>query len=123
MENLVRIAKYSKSDDGFIHLGYNEYHVTYLSSNKFHILRIVVNGRITNRTVNLLNYFKSGYRNSILLAISDYKNNRIKDQSITKKKLLITNFKSNMILNNIKNYLLPINKEETRNYLTKYELI
>ena len=85
MENNFKVAKYEKTDEGFKHLGYDEYQITYLKGNKPHQIRVVVNGILTNRVINLIDG-NSGYKNQILLAISDVKNVKIDlTQSLTKK--------------------------------------
>jgi hypothetical protein len=127
MENLIKIAKYEKTEQGFNHIGYDEYKITYGKSQKLHRLRIIVNGQSTEHTINLIGGC-SGYKDNILLAISDYKNGRLKsDPNSVVKKLItlsvLSQIYSKEIVRNVKNYLLPINKEEKRDILTKFELI
>ena len=127
MENIFKVAKYQKTDTGFIHMGYDEYVITFCKSKKVHLLRIVVNGQFTEHTINLVDGY-SGYKNNILKSISDYKNGRLKsDPNHVVKKTIsfgaITQIYSKTIVNNVKNYLMGINKEERRDTLTKFELI
>ena len=127
MENLIKIAKYEKTEQGFNHIGYDEYSVTYIKGKKPHLIRIVVNGILTNRNINLIDG-KSGYKNQILSAISDVKNAKIDltQRPSEKKKVAlgyIGTFYSKLIVRNVKNYLIGINKEESRDILTKFELI
>lgn len=127
MENVFKVAKYEKTETGFTHIGYDEYVITYCKSNKVHRLSIVVNGQRTKHTINLVDGC-SGYKNNILNAISDYKNGRLKiaSNSFVKKTITInaiSQIYSKSIVNNVKNYLMGINKEEKRDTLTKFELI
>ncbi len=127
MENIFKIAKYQKTDTGFTHMGYDEYIITYCKSKKVHLLRIVVNGRLTDSTINLVEGC-SGYKTNILKAISDYKNNRLKSDpnGVVKKTIsfsAIVQIYSKNIVNNVKTYSMGINKEEKRDRLTKFELI
>lgn len=127
METNFRVAKYEKLDTGFNLIGYDEYLVTYLKGKKPHLIRIVVNGILTNRNINLIDG-KSGYKNQILSAISDYKNGKVSLNNVVSEKKKVTlgyidTFYSKLIVNNVKTYLLGINKEMNRDRLTKYELI
>lgn len=127
MENKFKVAKYEKTETGFTLIGYDEYDIAYCKSKKAHLLRIVVNGRLTNSTINILDG-KSGYKNNILKAISDYKNGRLKSDpnGVVKKTITfsaIAQIYSKNIVNNVKTYLMGINKEESRDRLTKFELI
>lgn len=127
MENIFKVAKYEKNEAGFTHIGYDEYVITYCKSKKVHLIRIVVNGQFTEHTINLIDG-SSGYKKSILNAISDYKNGRLKSNpnQIVKKTITfgaISQIYSKNIVNNVKNYLIGINKEERRDTLTKFELI
>jgi hypothetical protein len=127
METNFRIAKYEKLDTGFNLIGYDEYSVTYLKGKKPHLIRIVVNNILTNRNINLIDG-KSGYKNQILSAISDYKNGKISMNNVVSDKNKVTlsyigTFYNKLIVHNVKNYLMGINKEEGRDRLTKYELI
>lgn len=127
METLFKVAKYEKSESGFNLIGYDEYSVTYLKGKKAHQLRIVVNGILTTRVINLVEG-RSGYKNQILSAVSDYKNGRISLNNIVSERKRVTlgyigTFYSKLIVRNVNNYLIGINKEESRDRLTKYELI
>jgi hypothetical protein len=127
MENLIKIAKYEKTEQGFNHIGYDEYRITYGKAQKVHQLRIIVNGQSTEHKINLVDGC-SGYKNTILSAISDYKNGRLKSNpnEIVKKTISLNTLSqiySKAIIRNVKEYLLGINKEEKRDTLTKFELI
>jgi len=127
MENLIKIAKYEKTEQGFNHIGYDEYRITYGKAQKVHQLRIIVNGQYTEHKINLIDGC-SGYKHALLSAISDYKNCRLKNypnQSVKKtiKLDVLQQIYSKNIIANVKNYLLTINKEEKRDTLTKFELI
>lgn len=127
MENIVKIAKYEKTEQGFNHIGYNEYRITYSKAQKVHQLRIIVNGQSTEHKINLVDGC-SGYKNNILSAISDYKNSRLKSNPnhIVKKIVTLSALSqiySKAIIRNVKKYLLGISKEEKRDTLTKFELI
>ena len=126
MEKQFKVAKYKKTDEGFTHLGYDEYQITYIKGKKLHQLRIVVDGILTTRIINIIDG-KSGYKNQILSAISDVKNGKINITQIVseKKKVKLSYIEthSKLILNNVNNYLMTINKEESRDILTKFELI
>ena len=127
MENIFKVAKYQKTDTGFTHMGYDEYVITFCKSKKVHLLRVVVNGRFTEHTINLIDG-SNGYKNVILKAISDYKNGKLKSNpnQVVKKIMTfseIVKIYSKPIVSNVTNYLLGINKEERRDTLTKFELI
>jgi len=127
MENIFKVAKYEKTETGFNHVGYDEYVITYGKARKVHLLRLIINGQYTDHTINLVDG-TSGYKKVILAAISDYKNGRLKSDPnhIVKKTITfstIVQIYSKSIVNNVKNYLMGINKEEKRDTLTKFELI
>jgi hypothetical protein len=127
METVFKVAKYEKTDDGFNHLGYDEYLITYIKGKKPHQIRIVVNGILSTKVINLVDG-KSGYKNQILAAISEIKNGKISMNNIVSAKKKVTlayidTFYSKLIVRNVKNYLIGINKEERRDTLTKFELI
>ena len=127
MENIFKVAKYEQTESGFNHLGYDEYLITYIKGKKPHQIRIVVDGILSTKVINLIDS-NSGYKNQILLAISEIKNGKIKSKDIVSEKKKVTlsyigTFYSKLIVKNVKNYLIGINKEERRDTLTKYELI
>lgn len=127
MEKQFKVAKYKKTDEGFTHLGYDEYQITYIKGKKLHQLRIVVDGILTTRIINIIDG-KSGYKTQILSAISDVTNTKINLTQKTSGKKDVTlgyieTFYNKLIVRNIKDYLIPINKEENRDILTKFELI
>lgn len=127
MENNFKVAKYEKTDEGFNHIGYDNYLITYIKGKKPHQLRIVVNGILSTRIINLVDG-NSGYKTQILTAISEIKNEKINLKVIVseRKKLTLaylSTFYSKLIVNNVKKYLIGINKEESRDTLTKFELI
>jgi len=125
MQNIFKIAKYEQTESGFNHLGYDEYYITYLKGLKAHEIRIVVNGILSNQKINLVEP-SIGYKAQILAAISDIKNNKIKQTQLVSKFLKLTHLKSiysKNIIRNIEQYLISINKEERRDTLTAYELI
>jgi hypothetical protein len=125
MENIFKIAKYSKENDIFVHQGYDEYSITYLKGLKVHQIRIVVNGFLTKETINLTSY-KGGYKNKILLAIKDFKENSQNCKTRVTKRIsidYIKQFYSKLVIKNIENYLLNISKEESRDKLTECGLI
>jgi hypothetical protein len=127
METNFKVAKYEKTDAGFNHLGYDQYSVTYIKGKKPHQIRVVVNGILSTRVINLIDG-NSGYKNQILSAISEIKNGRVNTNNKVSEKKKVTlsyigTFYSKLIVKNVKNYLIGINKEERRDTLTKYELI
>jgi hypothetical protein len=132
MEKLFKVAKFiEKPGDGdsgigsFQKIGYETYKITFLMGTKIHRLRIVVDGYLTKQSINLLSG-NEGYREKILMAISEYiKNGSNSKNRVTKKVTFeyLENFYSKKIINNIKTYLLPIKKEESRDNITRYGLI
>lgn len=124
METKFRVAKFVNIDNEFEKIGYDEYIITYLKGVKIHQLRIVVNGFLTKEVINLIEG-NSGYKSRILLAIKEYRDNTSNNNKVTNKITLtyLDKFYSKKIVNNVKNYLLSINKEESRDKLTKYGLI
>lgn len=125
METIFKIAKFKLEEEQFTKVGYDEYQVTYINSKKVHLLRIVVNGYPTNQMINLVEG-TSGYKSKILLSIKEY---LIKGQyatNLTTKKITLDylkNFYSKRIIHNVENYLININKEESRDRITKFGLI
>ena len=127
MNTKFKIAKYNKSELGFEHVGYDEYNVTYIKGTKPHQLRVVINGKLTKQKINLID-FSRGYKKVILSAISEYVNDNLetKDNNVVKKSLNLSYIKSiysKTIVKNVENYLLNLNKEESRDILTKFDLI
>lgn len=126
METKFKVAKYQNADGGFVKTGYDEYNVTFLKGLKIHQLRIVVNGYITKQAVNVIS-FHTGYRDKILSAVSEYVRIGSKDtQPLVNKKITLDYlrlFYSKNVVKNIQNYLVNINKSDSRDELTKYQLI
>ncbi len=127
METNFKVARYEKSDEGFKQTGYDEYLITYLKGKKPHQIRIVVDGILSKRIINLIDS-KSGYKAQILAAISEIKNAKIDltQRPSEKKKVTlgyIETLYSKLIVRNVKNHLIGINKEESRDKITKFELI
>ena len=48
-----KVAKFEKVDDKFEFIGYDEYKITYLNSNKINFLRVIVNGKLTKYKINI----------------------------------------------------------------------
>ncbi len=125
MKTIFKVAKYEKTESGFNHLGFDDYTITYLKGTKVHQLRVAVNGILSNQKINLID-FRSGYRKTILEAISEYNNGKLCFKNETKKFVTlnyIKQFYSKTIIRNVENYLLSTNKEESRDKLTKFNLI
>lgn len=127
MENNFKVAKYEKTDEGFNHIGYDEYLITYIKGKKPHQIRIIVDGILSTKVINLIDG-NSGYKAQILSAISEIKNEKINLTNIVSERKKVTlgyigTFYSKLIVKNVKNYLIGINKEERRDTLTKYKLI
>lgn len=127
METNFKVAKYEKTDTGFNHLGYDEYLITYIKGKRPHQLRIVVDVVLSTKTINLVDG-RSGYKAQILGAISEIKNEKINlSNKVSERKRVtlayLSTFYSKLIVRNVQNYLVGINKEESRDTLTKYELI
>jgi len=126
METKFKVAKYQNADGGFVKTGYDEYNVTFLKGLKTHQLRIVVNGYITKQAINII-AFQTGYRDKILSAVSEYVHKEnINPESLVKKKMTLDYlrlFYSKKVIKNIENYLVNINKSDSRDELTKYQLI
>ena len=127
MVTKFKIAKYNKTESGFEHIGYDEYGVTYLKGTKPHQLRVVINGRLTKQKINLVDFSK-GYKKILLSAISEYINDNLEtknDNVVTKFLTLsyIKNFYSKVIVKNVENYLINLHKEESRDILTKFNLV
>lgn len=125
MKILFRIPNFELINDKFIINDYNEYTITYLKGIKIHQLRVVVNGYLTNQVINIVDG-NSGYKNILLTAIKEYidfghltKNRVTKNLKLT----YVEQFYSKKIVHNLKTFLLPINKEVSRDTLTKFGLI
>ena len=126
MEIIFKIAKYSKVEDNFVLEGFDEYKINYIFSKNIHHFRIVVNGVLSNVKVSYLP--STTKREKFLKAISDYKNNLIKDKTLVNPKnfIKLENLKKgwhNKYMYHIKQYLLNDKKEATRDTLTEYNLI
>jgi hypothetical protein len=126
MEIIFKIAKYSKVEDNFVLEGFDEYKINYMFSKNIHHFRIIVNGVLTNVKVSYLP--STTKREKFLKAISDYKNNLIKDKTLVNPKNFINLEKlkkgwHNKYMYHIKQYLLNDKKEATRDTLTEYNLI
>ena len=125
METKFKIAKFIKNDDSFLKDGYDEYSITYLKGTKVHQLRIVVNGFLTKQTIDIIDG-NSGYKNNILFAIKEYlESGKDVKNRVTKKVKIsyLENFYSKKVVHNIQTFLLPINKEESRDKLTEIGLV
>jgi len=88
-------------------------------------LRIVVNGYLTKQTINLIDG-NSGYKKQILLGIKEYLEMGKECKNLVSKKLKLSyleNFYSKKVIHNVKQHLIPVNKEESRDKLTKIGLI
>jgi hypothetical protein len=127
MINNFKIAIYKNNDGIFNIINYDEYIISYIKGKKPHQLRIVVNSYLSNNIINLVDG-KSGYKNNILQAIGDFKNkkinlkNKVSDKSLVTLSY-ITMFYSKCIVHNVNQYLIGINKETSRDKLTKFNLI
>ncbi len=121
MKNTFTIPVYNSSLEL---TGEEVYNITYLRrKSKAHLLCIVVDGFRSDQSINIMDG-KQGYKKQILKAISQYKNGELSIE--TSRKLHIDTIKqiySKGIVKNLQNYLLPINKEVSRDELTKYNLI
>ena len=125
MENRIIIPIYTCQVDKFKVINEEEYIITYLKGNKPHQLRIVVNGLLSTFTINLLD-FNQGYKAQLLKAISEFKNKSIRKPQQIKNTVsldFMKNLYSKSVNKRIVDYLLPINKETSRDELTKFKLI
>jgi hypothetical protein len=126
METKFKIAKYNKTENGFEISGYDEYSVTYLKDTKLHKLRIVVNGYLTMQTINLA-LWNSGYKKLILLAVKEYLEKGINSTlpKVNKKVTIdyLNKLHGGVYKFSVKNHLLTITKEESRDRLTEFGLI
>lgn len=128
MQNNFKIALYKFENDNFIKVGYKEFIINYtFSPNGPDKLVLVVNGYRTKQSVNLLDA-TFPFKDCILRAINEYvfaKENEL--QKCSDKKLLnvtkLTFLYSKYIVNIIRNHLLSINKEDSRDKLTDFNLI
>ena len=129
IENYINIPIYVYVNNGYQVDENVKYHIKYLTDSKHSKFRIVVNNKITKQKINIEDT-QQGYKKQILLAISEYKNNDWSDwekmQVINENKgitkAFLNSFYSKAIVKNITNFLLPINKEVSRDTLTDYNL-
>lgn len=125
MRTVFKIAKYNKIDNEFIHVGYDEYNLTYLKSNKSHILRVVVNGYISDIKISILPN-GNGYKQTFLKAISDVRNGRNKDKNSFVVKPLkfdnLCNIYHKGIIKQLKLFLCKEYIIESRDLISEYEL-
>lgn len=125
METNFKIAKFVKNDNSFEKTGYDEYQISYLRGSKIHELRIVVNGFLTKQSINLIDP-NLGYKNKILVGVKEYLENGKDCKNTVTKKITMTYLESiysKKIINNVKTFLIPINKEESRDKLTELGLV
>lgn len=125
MINEFKIPVFAITDGSISKVGYDTYTISYLKGGKIHLLRIVVNGYLTKETINMESTL-GGYKNRILSAIKEYKENSDKTVDRVSRKLkfdYIQYFYSDRIIRNVKEYLLPINKEESRDVLSSFNLL
>ena len=125
MKNAITIPIYKNIDGEFQIIDENKYSITYLKGTKIHQLRIVVNGILSKSIINVITN-KLEKKNAILQAISDYNNGFLSTNNKVTKELkldTVKQFYSKTIVRNIEKYLLPINKETSRDVLTKFKLI
>ena len=125
MEINFKIAKFVKNDNSFEKTGYDEYQISYLRGTKIHELRIVVNGFLTKQSINLIDP-NLGYKNKILVGVKEYLENSKDCKNTVTKKITMTYLESiysKKIINNVKTFLIPINKEESRDKLTELGLV
>jgi len=125
METKFKIAKFTKENENFRKIGYDEYTITYLKGTKLHQLRIVVNGYLTKQRINIIEG-NSGYKNKILISLKEYLEVGHLTKNKVRKKitlLYLENFYSKKVIHNLKTFLLKINKEESRDKLTEFGLI
>lgn len=126
MDKVFKISRFILENEKFVFSHYESFKINFLKSHKPHLLRIVVEGCISKQTINVLSPTQNGgYKIQILKAISEYKNNHLNNDNVRK---VVTEFAlqqiySKAILKNLKNYLYVINKEESRDKLTEYNLI
>lgn len=126
MEINFKIAKYSKTESGFEHLGYITYKITFLKNNGKDNLRIVVNGVLTTLKITITNPNMFPFKKRILAAIGQYENKLTTNANIVTKHVTWDYIKqtySKKIVIGLENHLLTINKEEQRDTLLKYQLI
>lgn len=122
-----KIGRFTKTESGFEKTGFNEYVITFLPSKRISHLVIVVDGVATHAKINLVRREQS-YKDQILKAIREYQQvpEHIKDTVRTKKMIYLSYIKlyySDRISKRVTNYLLTINKEDSRDRLTQFNLI
>ena len=88
-------------------------------------MSVVVNGFLTKQSINLINP-NLGYKNKILVGIKEYIENGKDCKNIVTKKITMSYLESiysKNIIKNIQKFLMPINKEESRDKLTELGLV
>jgi len=124
IENIIEIPIYEYVFGTWHILSHDKYIIRYLKHTKKHNLRIVVNDYITKEKINTADY-KQGYRKQLLKAISEYRNEDRTKMHQTKKGINFNYLNQNFTkerVKNVKNYLLPIKTEISRDILTEYNL-
>ncbi len=131
MQNIISIPTYQKIDNKFVIVNHTNYTINYIKGIRNHCIRILVNGILSHQNINLLHPKKS-YKEFLLKAISEYKNNQMYTgiQPNPKNYLTIEKLQNNNLSfvykvykKHINDYLLPIKKEDKRDTLTKFNLI
>ena len=126
MKKLFKISRFTLENDKFKFSHFDEYKITFLKSSNPHLFRIVVNGSISKQKINIVHPKENGgYKDKILLAISEYYNNLLKEDGVRKSINFgqLQKMYSKVVVKNIKEYLVPISKETSRDVLTSYNLI
>lgn len=124
MKTIFQIPIYERENDKFIVKEYTNYEITYLQYkvSKPGIIRVVVNGYLTKQTINL-SLHNLGYKHILLNSIREYlSRDQSKTNPLVKKFIKIEQFNNNL-KTIIRNYLLPINKEMSRDKLTQFGFV
>jgi len=127
-KNVFSIPIYEKKDDRFEIIGETIYTITYKIKNPLKPnLQIIVNGILTDKFIHLgSSYCNPSFKSEILEAISWYFH-----RDMSQKYQIHTYFAPMETVfrlfsahsRNIVYYLLPINKEISRDKISKYDLI
>ncbi len=124
MKNLFQIPIYEQINEKFNIKEYTTYEITYLQYkvSKPGIIKVVVNGYLTKQTINL-SLHNLGYKHILLTSIKEYlSRDQSKTNPLVKKFIKIEQFNNNL-KTIIRNYLLPINKELSRDKLTSFGFV
>lgn len=120
-----KIVTFCKTDNGFEENGFDQYKINFLVTGNPYKLKIVVNNKLTRFKVNI-ETVGCGFKNAYLLGIKEYLENDL-TEIVDYDRILKTEAANNIypehVINCLNNHVLPANKLEKRDTITKMGFI